>query len=141
MRLTEAEAREKLVDHDHGVLCTVHAAHGVDAVAVVYVVDDELLGIPVDRVKPKASDRLQRERNLEADPRAVLLVEHWDHDDWSTLWWVRARLGWSRAVSADRVDVLAARLADRYTQYADRPFARVLVFRITGVDGWSAAAP
>ena len=95
MRLTEDEARARLAAHDHGVLCTVHAERGVDAVPVVYVVDDDgYVGVPVDPVKPKASSRLQRERNLEADPRATLLVEHWDRDDWSQLWWVRAELRW-----------------------------------------------
>ena len=95
MRLAEDEARARLAAHDHGILCTVHAERGVDAVPVVYVVDDDgYVGVPVDRVKPKASSRLQRERNLEADPRATLLVEHWDRDDWSQLWWVRAELRW-----------------------------------------------
>ena len=93
MRLAEDVARVRLTAHDHGILCTVHAERGVDAVPVVYVVDEDgYVGVPVDRVKPKASVRLQRERNLEADPRATLLVEHWDRDDWSRLWWVRAEL-------------------------------------------------
>src|SRR4029453_10552195 len=92
MRLAEHEARARLTAHDHGILCTVHPERGVDAVPVVYAVDHDCVGVPVDRVKPKASSRLQRERNLEADPRATLLVEHWDRDDWSQLWWVRAEL-------------------------------------------------
>ena len=93
MRLAESEARARLVAHDHGILCTVHAERGVDAVPVAYVVDeDDYVGVPVDLVKPKASSRLQRERNLKADPRATLLVEHWDRGDWSQLWWVRAEL-------------------------------------------------
>ena len=91
MRLAEEEALVRLAAHDHGILCTVHAERGVDAVPVAYVVDEDgYVGVPVDRVKPKASSRLQRERNLEADPRATLLVEHWDAGDWSQLWWVRA---------------------------------------------------
>ena len=81
MRLAEDEARARLAAHDHGVLCTVHAERGVDAVPVVYAVDDDgYVGVPVDRVKPKASSRLQRERNLETDPRGTLLVDHWDRD-------------------------------------------------------------
>src|SRR5262249_14855590 len=64
---------------DHGILCTLHAERGIDAVPVVYVLDvDGYVGVPGDRVKPKASVHLQRERNLAADPRATLLVEHWD---------------------------------------------------------------
>lgn len=140
MRLAEEEARARLAAHDHGVLCTVHAERGVDAVPVVYAVDDDgFVGVPIDRVKPKASSRLQRERNLEADPRATLLAEHWDRDDWSRLWWVRAELR-LRAGDAGREAGLAARLAERYPQYRDRPFDRVLVLRIAGITGWSAKA-
>jgi len=136
MRLGEQAARARLAAHDHGVLCTVHAERGVDAVPVVYAVDGDFVGVPVDRVKPKASSRLQRERNLEADPRAALLVDHWDRDDWSRLWWVRAEL---RFQDGPR-EPLAALLAQRYAQYRDRPFTRVLVLRIVGVTGWVAAA-
>jgi PPOX class probable F420-dependent enzyme len=136
MRLDEAEARARLAVHDHGVLCTVHGERGVDAVPVVYAIEDGFVGVPVDRVKPKASVRLQRERNLEADPRAALLVDHWDRDDWSRLWWVRAELRFDDP--AGREAALAARLAERYAQYRDQPFARVLVLRIAGVTGWAA---
>ena len=85
------------------------------------------MGIPVDRVKPKSSSRLQRERNLEADPRAALLVEHWDRGDWSRLWWVRAELRWQGNAAAARAADLAARLARAYPQYRDQPFTQVLV--------------
>jgi PPOX class probable F420-dependent enzyme len=140
MRLTDYEARARLGSHDHAVLCTVHAERGVDAVPVAYAVDaDGYVGVPVDRVKPKASLRLQRERNLEADPRATLLAEYWDRDDWSRLWWVRAELRWQGEGIADRAAALAALLAGRYPQYQDQPFAQVLVLRIVGVTGWAAS--
>ncbi len=142
MRLARGEARSRLEGHDHGILCTVHAARGVDAVPVVYALDDDgYVGVPVDLVKPKVSLRLQRERNLEGDPRAALLVEHWDRDDWSRLWWVRAELRWADQVGAGRAAGLAARLVDRYPQYDDAPFARVIVLRIEDVVGWSASGP
>jgi Pyridoxamine 5'-phosphate oxidase len=140
MRLTDADARARLAAHDHGILCTVHAERGVDAVPVAFVVDDDgYVGVPVDLVKPKASLRLQRERNLEADPRATLLVEHWDGDDWSLLWWVRAELRWQGDADAAREAELADGLSERYPQYQGQPFARVLVLRIVSVTGWAAA--
>jgi hypothetical protein len=139
MRLAEDDARARLASHDHGILCTIHAARGVDAVPVAYVVDEEnYVGVPVDLVKPKASTRLQRERNLEADPRATLLVEQWDRDDWSRLWWVRAELRWQAEGVADKAADLAAALAGRYPQYRDEPFARVLVLCVVGLAGWAA---
>lgn len=140
MKLHPDDVAARLAAHDHGVLCTLHPERGADAVPVVYAVDgDGHLGVPVDRVKPKAALRLQRERNLAADPRATLLVEHWDRDDWSQLWWVRAEL---RALepAGPVADGLASRLAERFPQYRDRPFHRVLVFRVVAVTGWSAAA-
>ena len=76
----------------------------------------------------------------QADPRATLLVEHWDRDDWSRLWWVRAELRWPGDADADgeRAAALAGLLAGRYPQYRDQPFARVLVLRIVDVTGWAA---
>jgi PPOX class probable F420-dependent enzyme len=139
MRLTENQARSRLSSHDHAILCTVHAERGVDAVPVAYALDDDgYVGVPVDLVKPKASLRLQRERNLEADPRATLLAEHWDPGDWSRLWWVRAELHWVRDPEVSFTKNLAARLAARYPQYQGQPFARVLVLRITRLTGWAA---
>ena len=59
------EARERLATHIHGVLCTLHPERGPDPQPVVYAVtDDGHLGVPIDKVKPKASSRLKREDNL-----------------------------------------------------------------------------
>ena len=144
MNLSYEQSHERVAVHEHGVLATLHAARGADLVPVVYTVLDGHVGVPVDLVKPKASTRLQRERNLEADPRATLLIEHWDRDDWSALWWVRARLHWLRAGATESASVselaerMADRLAARHAQYRESPFVRVLVFRIDGMTGWSA---
>ena len=141
MRLTATEARARLAAHDHGVLCTVHADRGVDAVPVVYAMDEDgCVGVPVDQVKPKASSRLQRERNLEIDPRAALLIEHWDRVDWSQLWWVRAELRWQGDAEATRAVDLAARLERLFPQYRSQPFTRILVLRVGGVTGWAAGS-
>lgn len=139
MRLNADEAYARLAAHVHGVLCTLHPERGPDPQPVLYAVsDDRHVGVPIDRVKPKASTRLKREDNLEADPRGTLLVEHWDADDWSRLWWVRADLRHVRHPPSSLTDDLAARLARTVPQYADQPFYRVLVCRIVAVTGWSA---
>ena len=143
MRLTEAAAHALLGDHDHGVLCTVHPHRGVDAVPVVYALDDDgHVGIPVDRIKPKASSRLQRERNLVADPRATLLIEHWDRADWSQLWWVRVR-GDAEVLSDDdeRRDVGLDALQHAHLQYrSQRPAGPVVWIETTEWKGWRAQA-
>jgi Pyridoxamine 5'-phosphate oxidase len=141
MKLDKDQALARLMAHDHAILCTVHAERGVDAVPVAYALDDDgYVGVPVDFVKPKASLRLQRERNLETDPRATLLAEHWDPADWTQLWWVRTELRWQADADPDRVADLAVRLAGRYPQYQDQPFARILVLRIVGITAWSGSA-
>ena len=88
MQLDTTECWARLAAAGHGVLGTVHARRGVDAVPVVYVVEGGGVVVPIDAVKAKRGPRLQRLRNLEADPRVVLLVDHYD-DDWPQLWWVR----------------------------------------------------
>ena len=140
MKLAEDEARARLAAHVHGVLATLHPKRGPDPQPVVYAVtDDGHVGVPIDRVKPKASSRLQREDNLEADPRGALLVEHWDAEDWSRLWWVRADLEHVPEPPSSLTDDLGDRLARTVPQYADQPFHRVLVCRIVAVTGWSAS--
>lgn len=140
MRLSPDEARVRLEAQVHGVLCTLHPERGPDPQPVVFAVSsDGHVGVPIDRVKPKSSSRLQREVNLEADPRGSLLVEHWETEDWSRLWWARARLEHVPVPSGALVDELADRLARAVPQYADRPFHRVLVCRIVDVTGWAAS--
>lgn len=141
MELTGDRPHAKLATHDHGTLATLHPDRGADLVPVVYALLGDLVGIPVDRVKPKASTRLRREANLRSDPRATLLFEHWDPADWTRLWWVRAHLRWEAEPAPGVEEALAARLAARYRQYRDQPFERVLVLRILDVAGWSAEAP
>ena len=140
MRLSDEQARSRLGAQVHGVLCTLHPERGPDPQPVVFAVSaDGHVGVPIDRVKPKASSRLQREDNLAADPRGSLLVEHWETQDWSRLWWVRAQLEHVPDPPPALLDELADTLADAVPQYADKPFHRVLVCRIVGVTGWAAA--
>lgn len=150
MRLDEVTCRRRLGRADHGVLATAHPERGADAVPVcfVYLDDTEQVAVPVDRVKPKASPVLQRGTNLDLDPRATLLCEQWDPDDWTRLWWVRATL--RRVPPAEvprgRLDAVTAALVGKYAPYRDRarsgsdPFTELLVFTCTAVSGWSGEA-
>ena len=140
MRLHADEARSRLTSQVHGVLCTLDPERGPDPQPVVYAASDNgHIGVPIDRVKPKASSRLHREMNLAADPRAALLVEHWNPDDWSRLWWVRATLEHVPDPPSALTDELAARLAKTVPQYADQPFHRLIVCRVLAVTGWAAS--
>jgi PPOX class probable F420-dependent enzyme len=138
VHLDEAEARSRAAAADHGVLATINRTGAPDLVPVCFAIDGEWVAIPIDSVKPKGSTTLGRVRNLERDPRATLLVEHWDAVDWARLWWVRASL-----VRTDVSGAVAERLVDglrrRYPQYAGVQFDAVLTFRIEKIGGWEAA--
>jgi PPOX class probable F420-dependent enzyme len=137
MRLDRARCGHLLGQSERGVLATSHPTRGVDAVPVCFAVEGSRLAVPVDRVKPKASVDLQRIRNLDQDPRAALLCDHWDLTDWSRLWWVRASI--QRVASgSEEQSSLESLLRNKYRQYVDHPFATLLVFRIDEVIGWSA---
>lgn len=105
---------------------------------VCFVVVDDHVVVPVDTVKPKATTALRRAANIDETGRAALLVERWDRDDWSQLWWVRADL-----VTADLDDEHRERAADalrtRYPQYRNSDFAALLGLRMDGLRGWTAA--
>ena len=124
---------------DHGVLATLNAVHGAMLVPACFAIDGDRLAIPIDSVKPKGSTALGRVRNLERDPRATLLVEHWDPVDWSRLWWVQVLLVRTRE-PREQVERLERLLRERYAQYRDGPFVDILTFRIEKIGGWEAAS-
>jgi PPOX class probable F420-dependent enzyme len=135
MRMDADRCREHLVAARHGVFGTVHADRGIDAVPVVFVVDGEQIVIPIDTVKPKHGARLQRLRNLDADHRAVLLVDHYD-DDWSRLWWVRVH---AHAREAEPTATQLERLAAAFPAYAaPGSVASVIVLVPDEITGWAA---
>lgn len=128
-----------LLAADHGVLATVGADGVPHAVPVCFAVLDDLVVIPVDEVKAKSSARLRRVRNIDDTGRASLLLELWDPDDWSRLWWVRAEL-----VSAgfDEPSMVAGEqaLRQKHVQYRDATFATLIGLRIERLTGWRAQA-
>ena len=71
--------------------------------------------------KPKSTTRLQRIRNLEANPAAALVVDHYA-DDWTELWWVRVDATGRILGAGAEFDAALDLLAAKYEQYRrDRP--------------------
>jgi hypothetical protein len=139
MHLDRDEALRRAIAADHGVLATQDRVHGASLVPACYAIDGDRLAIPIDSVKPKRSTALGRVRNLDRDPRAALLIEHWDPVDWSRLWWVHLLLIRTQE-PADRVAALERGLRQRYPQYRATTFVDILTFRIDKIGGWEAAA-
>ena len=138
LRMGTDDADARLVAADHGVLATLHHRRGVDLVPVCFVVHERQVIVPIETVKPKSTVALQRRKNLEADPRASLLVEGWDRDDWTRLWWVRAELQWS-GVGRQTQAAVDPLLRAKYAQYRDADLTDLLGFTITRTSGWEAA--
>ena len=136
------EALERLRSARVGRLATVTPDDRPHVVPFVFALV-ESAGVPraywtVDR-KPKRSQRLQRLRNIEANPAVEFVVDGFD-EDWRSLWWVRAS-GTGRVVGSDdeRSHALGA-LRSKYPQYeAEPPDGAVVAIDIARISGWSAA--
>lgn len=89
--------------------------------------------------KPKTTTRLQRLRNIEANPSVAVLVDEWD-EDWDRLTWVRVD-GKAQVHSDDDVwrqarDALIA----KYPQYAAQPpEGDAIAISIDGVTSWASS--
>jgi PPOX class probable F420-dependent enzyme len=113
---------------------------GPHLVPVCFAVVRDTVYSAVD-AKPKRGTRLQRLRNLEADPRAAMLADHYEDRDWSALWWVRAT-GSARVLARDDPEAVEAvdRLVERYAQYREaRPPGEVIALDVARWTGWTAA--
>jgi PPOX class probable F420-dependent enzyme len=114
-------------------LATTRVGGSPHLVPCVFAPADPVVYIPVD-AKPKRSRALARLKNLEADPRAAILVHSWN-EDWSRLWWVRLD-GRARLLD-DPSELQGPRrlLLGRYTQYIDAADLHPII--AVDVDSWT----
>lgn len=137
MKLTEADARERLAAARVARLATAGDDRQPHLVPVTFAVDGDRVYIAVDH-KPKTTTNLRRLRNIRENPRVTLLADHYA-EDWDSLWWVRAD-GFARIVEDDDkrahpLDVLAA----KYQQYRQtRPAGPVIVITTDRWTGWAS---
>ena len=98
------------------------------------LVDDDTIVTAIDH-KPKRTTRLQRLENIRRNPSVTVLADHYD-EDWSALWWVRAR-GNAHVVDEPEPALIEVLVA-KYEQYrAHPPTGAVIVIRVTELTGWS----
>ena len=111
--------RRRVSDARVGRLATTTADARPHVVPCCFALSEASLYTAVD-AKPKSSARLQRVRNLEANPAAALVVDHYE-EDWTQLWWVRVD-GIARILaSGAEHDAALALLAAKYPQYQRDP--------------------
>jgi PPOX class probable F420-dependent enzyme len=134
-----AAARSRFAAARVARLASVGADGRPHLVPIVFAVAGDTVYSAVDDVKPKATQRLRRLRNIAANPAVALLADHYE-DDWSALWWVRAD-GTARLVDPDEPEAERARalLAERYVQYrAAPPPGPVIAVAVERWTGWAA---
>jgi len=121
-------------------LATADASGRPHLVPVCFAVSGDVVYVGVD-AKPKRTPRLKRLANLAENPRAALLADHYDDEDWSRLWWVRAD-GAARILEdgdPERARALAL-LTARYRLSAETPPpGPVIAVDVTRWSGWAAS--
>lgn len=143
-KLSAAECRARFTAARRAVLATVSPAGVPHLVPITFaLLPGDVIVTAVDG-KPKRTTRLSRLADIQAHPAVGFLVDEYDDQDWSRLWWVRAegdaRLlppGGGAAPRPERAEALAA-LIERYPQYRGMPpEGTVIRTEVTGWRGWS----
>ena len=131
--MTPEEARTRFAAARVARLATVAADGTPHLVPITFALLDETIYSVVD-AKPKRTTNLQRLKNVRANPRASLLVDHYE-DDWQKLWWVRAD-GHARTLAPDEPEARSSieALKERYPQ--QRPTGLVLAVDVENWTGW-----
>lgn len=148
------EARRRVAGARVARLATRTPTGRMDLVPITFALDGDRLVTAVDH-KPKTTTQLKRLDNIRANPEVSLLVDEYDDDDWSTLWWVRLRglatvvgVGIDTGIGAaggliegpapEAVSAVAALVA-KYPQYQDKaPAGDVILIDLVGWQWWSA---
>jgi PPOX class probable F420-dependent enzyme len=131
------EMSERLTTARVARLATVDRTSRPHIVPIVFAVTGDRVCSVIDD-KPKRSKDLKRLRNIRADDRVTLLVDHYD-EDWARLWWVRVDGSARIVASGEERRRAIALLGDKYPQYgAMPPDGPVIVITIEHLTGWSA---
>lgn len=133
MSFNEDEARSRFVAARVARLATASADSQPHLVPVTFAARGNVVIIAVDH-KPKSTSNLKRLRNIQANERVSLMVDHYD-DDWSQLWWVRAD---GRAKVIEPAAEPVGWLMNKYDQYVDRrPEGPVIWVEVDTWRSWS----
>ena len=133
--MDRAEALTLLERSSVAHLATTRPDGGPHIVPITFALEADQIVHMIDH-KPKSTTRLQRLVNIAANPRASLLVDHYN-DDWARLWWVRVD-GPARVIEEGAEwEAARASLAAKYHHYQDRPPQGPAVFiAMEKVTGW-----
>jgi PPOX class probable F420-dependent enzyme len=135
--VNESRCRAHLAAARVGRLATVRPDGRPHVVVCCFAVEGDRVWTAVDE-KPKSGAPLQRLANIRANPRASLLVDHYE-EDWDRLWWVRIDGAAAVLEIGNEEERAIALLTARYPQYERaRPRGPVIAIAIERITGWSA---
>lgn len=137
--MDSAEARDRFAAARVARLATSDFSGQPHLVAICFAIDGETVYTAVDH-KPKTTTSLRRLKNLAMNGRCSLLVDHYEDEDWSRLWWVRAD-GSGHELREDQPEREHALglLVERYEQYRHQPpEGPVVAVAVDRWVGWSA---
>ena len=129
--LTESQARF-LADSRVGRLATADAGGWPHVIPVCFAFDGESIYIVLDQ-KPKSVEmiRLRRVRNILENPRAALVVDHWD-EDWQALRYLLASCGAELLMGDGEEEASAvSMLREKYRQYREMDLDGNPVIKLT----------
>lgn len=134
--MTAAQARERFAAARVARLATADAGGRPHLVPIAFALDGDRLYSAVD-AKPKRTTELRRLANVRENPRVAVLVDRYDDDDWSRLWWARAD-GTGRVLEAEDPEARGAveLLRERYPRI--EPVGAVLAVDVERWSGWAA---
>ena len=129
-------AWELLRSQPVAVLATIGADGSPHLVPFVFAATEGRTLVSAVDAKPKRSRSLRRLENIRRDPRVTVLAHHYDIEDWSRLWWVRAE---GTATITESSPPGSDLLEARYPQYADQELGPWIVIEVDHLTGWQAA--
>ena len=136
--MNETELLELLSHARVATLATIRADGRVDLVPITLAFDDQVVVTAIDH-KKKSTTELKRLDNIRQFPEVTLLVDHYNDQDWTHLWWVRIRGRAKVHQAGSEYERALDLLSDRYPQYVEtRPKGAVIVIDRTELTGWKA---
>lgn len=136
--MNTAEALDFLAGSRVARLATIRPDGRPHIVPITFALTEETIVTMIDH-KPKTTTRVQRLRNIEANPSVSVLVDEWT-EDWEHLRWARVD-GTARIHSKDDVWGHAREaLIAKYTQYSDQPpEGAAIAISIGEVTSWASS--
>ncbi len=129
-QLSDSQAR-LLVESSVGHLATADADGAPHVIPVCFAFDGQAIYSVLDQKPKRASlSRLKRVRNIQANPKVALVVDHYE-EDWQRLWYLLIT-GDAQLLLEGREQAEAIKLLrQKYRQYRDMDIDQNPVIKIT----------